>query len=71
MTAYEDMIRHTATPWAPWYVVPADHKWFTRIVVAAAIVDTLEGLDLSYPNVDPQKHKQLKEARRFLQNGKS
>ena len=71
MAAYEDMIRHTATPWAPWYVVPADHKWFTRIVVAAAIVDALEGLDLSYPKVDPQKHKQLEEARRFLQNGKS
>ena len=70
MTAYEDMIRHTATPWAPWYVVPADHKWFTRIVVAAAIVDALEGLDLSYPEVDPQKHKQLEEARRFLQNGR-
>jgi len=71
MAAYEDMIRHTATPWAPWYVVPADHKWFTRIVVAAAIVDTLEGLDLSYPKVDRQKHKQLEEARRVLQNGKS
>jgi len=71
MTAYEDMIRHTATPWAPWYVVPADHKWFTRIVVAAAIVDALEGLDLSYPEVDAQKHKQLEEARRFLQNGKT
>src|SRR3974390_1791363 len=70
MTAYEDMIRHTATPWAPWYIVPADHKWFTRIVVAAAIVDALEGLDLSYPEVDPQKHKQLEEARRFLQNGR-
>ncbi len=53
MMAYEDMIRHTATPWAPWYVVPADHKWFTRIVVAAAIVDTLEGLDLSYPHGGP------------------
>ena len=71
MAAYEDMIRHTATPWAPWYVVPADHKWFTRIVVAAAIADTLEGLDLSYPKVDRQKHKQLEEARRVLQNGKS
>jgi len=68
MAAYEDMIRHTATPWAPWYVVPADHKWFTRIVVAAAIVDTLEGLNLSYPKVDPQKHQQLEEARRSLQN---
>jgi PPK2 family polyphosphate:nucleotide phosphotransferase len=71
MAVYEDMIRHTATPWAPWYVVPADHKWFTRIVVAAAIVHALEELDLSYPKVDPQKHKQLEEARCFLQNGKS
>lgn len=70
MTAYEDMIRHTATPWAPWYVVPADHKWFTRIVVAAAIVDTLEALDLSYPKVDRQKHKQLEKARQFLRNRK-
>ena len=70
MAAYEDMIRHTATPWAPWYVVPADHKWFTRLVVAAAIVDTLEGLDLSYPEVDPQKQRELEETRRFLQNGK-
>ena len=70
MMAYEDMIRHTATPWAPWYVVPADHKWFTRIVVAAAIVDALEGMELSYPNVDRQKRKQLEEARRLLRNGK-
>ena len=70
MMAYEDMIRHTATPWAPWYVVPADHKWFTRIVVAAAIVDALEGMELSYPNVDRQKRKQLNEARRLLRNGK-
>ncbi len=69
MTAYQDMIRHTATPWAPWYVVPADHKWFTRIVVAAAVVDALEGLGLSYPKVDRPKLKQLEEARRFLQNG--
>jgi len=71
MAAYEDMIRHTSTPWAPWYVVPADHKWFTRVVVAAAIVDALEGLGLSYPKVDSQKQRKLAEARRFLQNGKS
>ncbi len=71
MKAYEDMIRHTATPWAPWYVVPADHKWFTRIVVAAAIADTLERLKLSFPNVDREKQKQLKDARRSLQNGRS
>jgi len=70
MAAYEDMIRHTATPDAPWYVVPADHKWFTRMVVAAAIVDVLEGLGLSYPKVDPQKKRQLEEARQLLHNGK-
>ena len=71
MAAYEDMIRHTATQYAPWYVVPADNKWFTRSVVAAAIIDALEGLDLSYPKVDAQKRKQLEEARRFLHNGRS
>lgn len=69
--AYEDMIRNTATPAAPWYVVPADHKWFTRLVVAAAVVDTLEGLSLSYPGVDPQKRKKLEEARQLLEKGKS
>jgi len=69
MLAYEDMIRHTATSWAPWYVVPADHKWFTRIVVAAAIADALEELDLSYPKVDAQKRKQLENARQLLHNG--
>ncbi|HVO60097.1 MAG TPA: polyphosphate kinase 2 family protein [Terriglobales bacterium] len=71
MVAYEDMIRHTATPWAPWYVVPADHKWFTRMVVAAALVDTLEELDLSYPKVDVEKHRELENVRQFLKNGKS
>ena len=70
MAAYEDMIRHTSTSWAPWYVVPADHKWFTRIVVAAAIVDALEELDLSYPKVNAEKRKQLADARRLLHNGK-
>jgi PPK2 family polyphosphate:nucleotide phosphotransferase len=71
MTAYDEMIRNTATPWAPWYVVPADNKWFTRMVVAAAIVDALDGLDLSYPKVDDEKRKQLADARRLLQTGKS
>jgi len=70
MAAYEDMIRHTATPWAPWYVVPADNKWFTRIVVAAAVVDALEGLDLSYPKVDQQKQKQLENSRHLLRKGR-
>ncbi len=71
MAAYEDMIRNTATPAAPWYVVPADHKWFTRLVVAAAVVDALEGLQLSYPKVDPEKRKQLEEARQLLAKGES
>jgi PPK2 family polyphosphate:nucleotide phosphotransferase len=66
MAAYEDTIRHTSTPHAPWYVIPADHKWFTRIAVAAAIVDTLQGLRLSYPAVDAGKRRELEEARRVL-----
>jgi len=66
MEAYEDMIRHTATELAPWYVVPADNKWFTRIVVAAAIIDALTTLDLDYPKVDKAKRKDLAAARRTL-----
>jgi PPK2 family polyphosphate:nucleotide phosphotransferase len=64
--AYEDMIRHTASKWAPWYVVPADNKWFTHLVVAAAIVQTLEELDLCYPKVDGEKLKEIVAARRTL-----
>ncbi len=64
--AYEDMIRHTATPEAPWYVVPADNKWFTRVVVAAAVIDTLASLKLAYPEVGPDKLKELATARRAL-----
>jgi len=66
MQAYEDMIRNTATRHTPWYVVPADNKWFTRLVVAAAIVETLDGLKLSYPEVDAQKRKELQAARKAL-----
>jgi PPK2 family polyphosphate:nucleotide phosphotransferase len=57
--AYEDMLRHTATETAPWYVVPADHKWFTRLVVAQAVVDALESLDLKYPEVDQAERNEL------------
>lgn len=64
--AYEDMIRHTASKQAPWYVVPADNKWFTHLVVAAAIVQTLEELDLCYPKVDGAKLKEIAAARRIL-----
>jgi PPK2 family polyphosphate:nucleotide phosphotransferase len=66
MRAYEDMIRHTAAPQAPWFVVPADHKWFTWMVVGAAIIDALESLKLSYPKVDSEKKKELESARKLL-----
>jgi len=66
MSAYEDMIRHTASKRAPWYVVPADNKWFTRVVVSAAVIDALEDLRLSYPKVDADKRKELKVAREQL-----
>jgi PPK2 family polyphosphate:nucleotide phosphotransferase len=66
MAAYEDMIRHTATPDAPWYVVPADHKWFTRLVVAAAVADTMKGLDLHFPTIDRDKRKELTAAEAAL-----
>ena len=62
MNAYEDMIAHTATEEAPWYVVPADNKWFTRVVVAEVIVDTMVKLKLSYPKLDAGQRKQLKAA---------
>jgi PPK2 family polyphosphate:nucleotide phosphotransferase len=66
MTAYEDMIRHTSTPEAPWFVVPADHKWFTRIVVAAALVQELQELKLDYPKVAGKALKELKKAAKAL-----
>ena len=68
MTAYEDTIRHTATQQAPWYVVPADNKWFTRVVVAAAIVEALDSLDLHYPEVSDAARKELAQARLELMN---
>jgi len=70
MEAYEDMIRRTATEDAPWYVVPADNKWFTRVVVAAAVVSTLDSLDLAYPKVGSEKLKALAAAKRALLAGK-
>src|SRR5438093_2001770 len=66
MAAYEDMIQNTATRDAPWYVVPADNKWFTRIVVAAAIIEALASLNLKYPKVGGDKLKELAAAKRLL-----
>ena len=70
MEAYEDMIRSTATKAAPWYIVPADNKWFTRVVVAAAVIEALDSLNLKYPKVSESKLKELATAKRTLQAGK-
>jgi PPK2 family polyphosphate:nucleotide phosphotransferase len=66
MDAYEDMIRHTSRPEAPWFVVPADNKWFTRIVVAAEVVEALDRLDLKYPKVTGAARHDLKKAGQIL-----
>jgi PPK2 family polyphosphate:nucleotide phosphotransferase len=66
MDAYENMIRHTATREAPWYVVPADNKWFTRVVIAAAIIDALASLNLGYPEASAEKKKELAAVKRAL-----
>jgi polyphosphate kinase 2 (PPK2 family) len=68
MQAYEDMIRNTSTQHAPWYIVPADHKWFTRLVVAEATIGAMESLDLSFPKMDAQRRKELKDARAALEH---
>src|SRR6266581_1400971 len=64
--AYEEMVQQTATKHAPWYVVPADSKWFTRLVVAGVILDALNELDLSFPDVDKSKRKELAAVRSSL-----
>jgi PPK2 family polyphosphate:nucleotide phosphotransferase len=69
MAAYAEMIENTATPYAPWFVVPADHKWFTRLVVASVVVDALRSLHLEYPEVSDEKVAELKEARTQLGEG--
>ncbi len=66
ISAYEEMIRHTSSEHSPWYVIPADNKWFTRVAVAAAIVETLEGLNLSYPKVTVEMQKELSQAKNDL-----
>lgn len=68
MAAYEDMIQHTSSEAAPWYVVPADHKWFTRIVVGAAIVDALESIQPAFPKISAEMKRELKVARTALES---
>jgi len=67
MSAYEDMIRHTSTEYAPWYVVPADRKWFTRLVVSAAIIDAIQSLDPHFPDVDPAVQAEFKKVKEQLE----
>ena len=66
MDAYQDMIRHTSAAHAPWYVVPADNKWFARLVVAGALVDAMERLDLHFPKVEGAALRELMKARKAL-----
>jgi PPK2 family polyphosphate:nucleotide phosphotransferase len=65
---YQDIVRHTSTARAPWYVVPADHKWFARVVIGSAIVSALEGLDLKFPRVDKASLEEFKKVREALEN---
>jgi PPK2 family polyphosphate:nucleotide phosphotransferase len=67
MAAYDDMIRHTATEWAPWYVIPADRKWFTRLVVSSAIIDTIQSLDPRFPAVDASVRADFKKVQEALE----
>ena len=66
--AYQDMIRHTATKEAPWFVVPADHKWFARVVIGSVIVSTLESLNLRFPRVDKASLEEFAQVRKALEN---
>ena len=71
MAVYQDIVRHTSTPLAPWHVVPADHKWFARVVIGSAIITALEKLDLKFPRVDKASLQEFKEVRKaLLEEGK-
>jgi len=68
MNAYEDVFNHTSTTWAPWYVIPADNKWFTRLAVADIICNTLKDLKLAYPTVSEAHRQELLKAKELLEN---
>ncbi len=68
MAVYQDIVRHTSTAVAPWYVVPADHKWFARVVIGSAIVSALETLDLHFPRADKASLQEFKQVRKALEN---
>ncbi|NEP01180.1 MAG: polyphosphate kinase 2 family protein [Symploca sp. SIO2E9] len=68
ISAYEDVFNHTSTEWAPWYIIPADHKWFTHLVVADIIGDKLKSLNLTYPILSQEQKRKLLEAKEMLEN---
>jgi len=69
--AFADVLSNTSTPWAPWYVIPADNKWFTRLVVAAVVIDALESIKPSFPKLDEDKMRELASARKALEAERS
>ena len=71
MHAYEEALRATSRPWAPWYAIPADDKAYMRMTVAELVVETLESLDLRYPEVDDKERVRFDEMRAFLEDGRS
>jgi polyphosphate kinase 2 (PPK2 family) len=68
MAVYQDIVRHTSTPFAPWHVVPADHKWFARVVIGSTIVSALERLDLRFPSADKASLREFGHVREALEN---
>ena len=66
MKAYEETIRHTSSKHAPWYVVPADNKWYTRLIVASAVVEGIASLNLAYPKVSAAQREEMAQARKSL-----
>jgi PPK2 family polyphosphate:nucleotide phosphotransferase len=67
MDAYEELLNHTSTPWAPWYIIPADHKWFARLAVVSIINHTLDRLDLAYPEISPEQKAALLKAKEEIE----
>jgi hypothetical protein len=68
MAVYQDIVRHTSTTAAPWHVVPADHKWFARVVIGSAILGALESLDLHFPRADKASLREFKQVRKALEH---
>ena len=66
MFCYEEMIRNTSTRYAPWYTVPADNKWFARLIVSSVVIDALKSMHLTYPVMDAEKMKEMLKAKRAL-----